>query len=223
MENTLRPADNRDVKKRGPCRLVLVVVPLLPAAGWRILYAEQYYRLYHETLHHYPEDAMEDIQYLELALKADFAPFANPLYALATIHDTTEWERYRNLFYMHVNLKLIYLYLTLGSKYDKMVAYFYNYPWKRQNLESLDTAEKIYRVAYGYWTDAQKWSAMAWAMQDIHLPARSRSGRMKTSACSPGPGLQADHRRAIGPAGKGPGGLPEDGPAHLLTPGMVAT
>ncbi len=157
--------------KKALLAALLVLVPLLPAAGWRILYAEQYYRLYHEKLHHYPEDTMEDIQYLELALKADFAPFANPLYALARINDTTEWERYRYLFYMHVNLKLIYLYLTLGSKYDKMVAYFYNYPWKRQNLESLDTAEKIYRVAYGYWADAQKWSAMAWDMQGIHLPA----------------------------------------------------
>jgi hypothetical protein len=156
--------------KRAVLAILLVVLPLLPATAWRILYAEQYYRLYHETLHHYPEDVIEDIQYLELALKADLAPFANPLYALATIHDTTEWARYRYLFYMHVNLKLIYLYLTLGSKYDKMVAYFYNYPWKQQNLESLATAEQIYKVAYGYWADAQKWSAMAWDMQAVHLP-----------------------------------------------------
>ena len=156
--------------KRAFLVLLLAAIPLLPAAGWRILYAEQYYKLYHEHLHHYPDDTMESIHYLELALKADFAPFANPLYALAVIHDTTEWERYRNLFYMHVNLKLIYLYLTLGSKYDKMVAYFYNYPWKRQNLESLATAEQVYKVAYGYWAEAQKWSALAWGMRDIHLP-----------------------------------------------------
>jgi len=169
MENTLLTADTGTVK-RAVLAFLLAMVPLLPAAAWRIQYAEQYYKLYHETLHHYPEDTMEDIQYLELALKADFAPFANPLYALATIHDTTEWERYRYLFYLHVNLKLIYLYLTLGAKYDKMVAYFYNYPWKRQNMESLDTAERIYKVAYGYWTQAQKWSAMAWDMRDIHLP-----------------------------------------------------
>ncbi len=156
--------------KKALLALLLLAIPLLPAAGWRILYAEQYYKLYHEQLHHYPDDVMEQIEYLELALKADFAPFANPLYALAVIHDQTEWERYRDLFYMHVNLKLIYLYLTLGSKYDKMVAYFYNYPWKRQNLESLDTAEKVYKVAYGYWTDALKWSALAWDMRDVHLP-----------------------------------------------------
>src|SRR5271157_4889274 len=167
MENTRGNADKRGVRK---VRLIplLLLIPVLSLSAWRILYAEEYYQLYHEHLHHYPDDTIEDIYYLETALKADFA---NPLYALAPIRDKVEWERYRDLFTMHVNLKLIACYLTLGNKYDKMVAYFYNYPWKRQNLESLDTAEKIYRVAYGYWTDAQKWSAMAWDMQDIHLPA----------------------------------------------------
>ena len=147
---------------------LLLLIPVLGASAWRILYAEEYYKLYHEHLHHYPDDTMEDIYYLETALKADFA---NPLYALAPIKDKDEWERYRDLFTMHLNLKLIACYLTLGNKYDKMVAYFYNYPWKRQNLESLDTAEKVYKVAYGYWTKAKEWSAKAWAMRDVHLDA----------------------------------------------------
>ena len=147
---------------------LLLLIPTLSVSAWRILYAEEYYKLYHEHLHHYPDDTMEDIYYLETALKADFA---NPLYALAPIKDKTEWARYRYLFTMHVNLKLIASYLTLGNKYDKMVAYFYNYPWKRQNLESLNTAEQVYKVAYGYWTKAKEWSARAWAMRDVHLDA----------------------------------------------------
>jgi hypothetical protein len=155
--------------KRALVLAVLILGVCLPATAWRILYAEQYYRLYHEHFYHYPDDTMESIHYLELALKSDFAPFANPLYAMATIRDRTEWERYRYLFYTHVNLKLIYLYLSLGSKYDKQVAYFYNYPWKRQNLESLETAEKVYRVAYGYWEKAREWSAKAWDMRSVHL------------------------------------------------------
>ena len=77
--------------------------------------------------------------------------------------------RYRSLFSMHVNLKLIYSYLTLGAKYDKQAAYFYNAPWKQQNLESLDLAEKVYRVAYGYWEKAMEWSAKAWAVRGTHL------------------------------------------------------
>lgn len=155
--------------KRALVLAVLILVVCMPATAWRILYAEQYYRLYHEHFYHYPDDTMESIHYLELALKSDFAPFANPLYALATIRDRTEWERYRYLFYTHINVKLIYLYLTLGSKYDKQVAYFFNYPWRRQNLESLETAEKVYRVAYGYWEKAREWSAKAWGMRSVHL------------------------------------------------------
>jgi hypothetical protein len=148
--------------------VLLLVIPLLSLSAWRILYAEEYYRLYHEHLHHYPDDTMEDIYYLETALKSDFA---NPLYALAPIKDKMEWERYRSLFSMHLNLKLIACYLTLGNKYDKMAAFFYNAPWKRQNLESLDTAEQVYKVAYRYWVKAKEWSAKAWVLRDIHLDA----------------------------------------------------
>lgn len=152
--------------KKALLALLLLSVPLLSVSAWRIMYAEQYYKLYHEHLYHYPDDTMEDIYYLESALKADFA---NPLYALAPIKDTTEWERYRDLFSMHVSLKLLYSFLSLGSKYDKMTAFFYNYPWKRQNLESLDKAEQAYKVAYGYWQKAKEWSAKAWAMRGTHL------------------------------------------------------
>ncbi len=145
---------------------MLFFMPLSSVSAWRILYKEQYYKLYHEQLHRYPEDTTESMFYLEQALKADFA---NPLYALAKVTDKTEWERYRHLFTMHVNLKLVYLSLTLGSKYDKMVAYFYNAPWKRQNLDSLKTAEQVYRSALGYWEEARKWSATAWGLRDVHL------------------------------------------------------
>jgi hypothetical protein len=167
MENNPGNADTSGVRKL-LLAAVLLVVPLLSLSAWRILYAEEYYQLYHEHLHHYPDDTMEDIYYLETALKADFA---NPLYALTPIKDKVEWERYRDLFSMHLNLKLISCYLTLGNKYDKMVAYFYNAPWKRQNLESLATAEQVYKVAYGYWTKAKEWSAKAWALRDVHLDA----------------------------------------------------
>jgi len=176
MENNLRYADTGGVRKACSPRRVLVplvsvllaLLPALNASAWRILYAEQFYKLYHEHLYHYPDDTMEDIYYLEQALKADFA---NPLYALAPVKDKTEWERYRDLFTMHVNLKLIAAYLTLGSKYDKQNAYFYNYPWKQQNLDSLALAEKAYRVAYGYWAKAKESSQKAWALRDVHLEA----------------------------------------------------
>jgi hypothetical protein len=153
--------------RRAPLLLAFLLLAPCLASAWRIQYKEQYYRLYHEHLHEYPADVEESMYYLEQALKADFA---NPLYALARISDKTEWERYRDLFLMHVNLRLVYLSLTLGAKFDKREAYFFNAPWKRQNLESLQTAEQVYRSALGYWAEARKWADQAWVLRDIHLP-----------------------------------------------------
>lgn len=126
--------------------------------AYKILYAEQFYKLYHQHFYQYPDDTMENIHYLGMALRSDFA---NPLNALATIENEKEWEKYRYLFYMHVNLRLVDSYLKLGMKYDKRNAYFYNYPWKFSNLDSLDTAEECYRYALNFWEDAIEWSEKA--------------------------------------------------------------
>jgi hypothetical protein len=121
-------------------------------------YKEQYYRLYHLHYIQYPDDTMENIYWLEKALKADFA---NPLYALALIEEEVQWEKYRSLFMMHINLKLIEQYLCLGNKWNKRNAYFYNAPWKEENLESLKTAEACFRTALYYWNDAALWAGRA--------------------------------------------------------------
>jgi len=146
-------------KAFGLCLLAAAAVLALgsapEASAYRILYAEQYYRLYHLHFYQYPDDSMENIYYLERALQADFA---NPLYALARVDTPDQWAQYRSLFKMHVNLKLVELYLTLGSKYDKQAAYFYNAPWRNQNLESLELAEQVYRLAVGYWEQARSWA-----------------------------------------------------------------
>lgn len=127
-----------------------------PLHAYKILYAEQYYKLFHTHFYQYPEDINENIYWLQEALKADFA---NPLNALADIKTKEEWERYRYLFKMHVNLKLTNLYLTLGSKYDKREAYFYNAPWKDENLKSLKIAEGYYKNASYYWDQAKEWES----------------------------------------------------------------
>ena len=124
------------------------------AHSYKILYAEQFYKLYHAHFYQYPEDYLENIYWLEQSLRSDFA---NPLNALAKIENKTEWRRYMNLFRMHVSLKLTELYLGLGSKYDKMDAYFYNYPWKQENLKSLRIAEESYNFARVYWKETLKW------------------------------------------------------------------
>jgi hypothetical protein len=121
-------------------------------SAYPVYYKEQFYKLYHEHYIQYPDDAIENIWYLEQAKKANFC---NPLYAMAKIEDTKDWDRYRLLLDMEIDLKLIEQHLALALQYDKRVAYFYNAPWKADNLESLKIAESAYRAALAYWPEAK--------------------------------------------------------------------
>lgn len=134
---------------------VFFTLVLCPVFAYRLWYAEQLYELYHRQLYQDSDAAMENIVWLEEALKA---PFSNPLYALAKIKNDTEWKHYRYLFKMHVNLLLVKQYLIFAYRYNKQVAYFYNAPWKEQNLESLETAEQLFEIALFYWEEAVVWS-----------------------------------------------------------------
>ena len=129
-----------------------LLVVALSASAYPVYYKEQYYKLFHTHYIQSPDDSIENIYWLELAKGADFC---NPLYALATITDQPHWERYRYLLDMHIDLMLIQQHLILGSKFDKQVAYFYNAPWKDENLDSLKTAESAYRTALLYWNEAK--------------------------------------------------------------------
>jgi hypothetical protein len=163
MEGTEKPADSKNIMKN-PSKSVLMVIGFLflfnnsALNAYIVQYKEQFFRLYHLHYVQYPDDTMENIHWLEEAVKADFA---NPLYAMARIENEIQWEKYRYLFMMHINLKLIEQYLFLGNKWNKRNAYFFNAPWKEQNLESLATAETCYRTALYYWNDAVAWAEKA--------------------------------------------------------------
>jgi hypothetical protein len=168
MERAGEIADTRNVMKvfyRSGVAALILLLSLFSAAtpaleGYIVTYKEQFYRLYHLHYIRYPNDSMENIYWLEQALKADFC---NPLYAEALIEDAVQWEKYRYLFMMHINLKLIEQYLFLGNEWNKRNAYFYNEPWREQNLKSLETAESCFRAALSYWKDAKEWAAKAQA------------------------------------------------------------
>ncbi|MBN1687288.1 MAG: hypothetical protein JW852_11570 [Spirochaetales bacterium] len=146
----------------------MLVLLLLPGNtyAYEVLYAEQFYRLYHTNFYTYPTDFNENIWYLQRAMRSDFA---NPLNALARIENTDQWERYRYLFYMQVNLELVKQYRLLAGEYDKRTAYFYNSPWKEQILESLVIAESYYHTALAYWEEALGWSAKAWSLHRLEI------------------------------------------------------
>ena len=138
--------------------LVLFVFAAESGFAKAITFKEQYYKLFHVHYQQYPDDVMENIYWLERAAAADFC---NPQYALSKINDKDDWEKYRFIFMMHINLKLTEQHLRLGRTWDKKKAYFYDAPWKEEYLRNLETAETCYKTALFYWNEAQNWAEKA--------------------------------------------------------------
>ena len=132
--------------------LVLFVFAAESGFAKAITFKEQYYKLFHAHYQQYPDDVMENIYWLERAAAADFC---NPQYALSKINDKDDWEKYRFIFMMHINLKLTEQHLRLGRTWDKKKAYFYDAPWKEEYLRNLETAETCYKTALFYWNEAK--------------------------------------------------------------------
>lgn len=138
--------------------LLLCINAVQPLFSYIVTYKEQYYRLFHVHYQQYPDDVMENIYWLEKAVEADFC---NPKYALSTIKDTTDWEKYRYIFMMHLNLKLIEQHMRLGSNFDKQSVYFYDAPLREQYLIDLQKAKTCYEAGLYYWKEAKLWAEKA--------------------------------------------------------------
>ena len=100
-----------------------------PVYAYVVKYKEDWYKLYHVHYQQYPDDCIENIYWLEKAVQADFC---NPLFVDIKITTEKEWEKYRYLFQMHINLKLIEQHLRAGRTFDKKCIYFYDAPWKEE-------------------------------------------------------------------------------------------
>ena len=148
--------------------IILALIYLQSSFSYFVTFKEQYYKLFHTHYQQYPDDVMENIYWLEKAVEADFC---NPQYALAKIQDEKEWEKYRYLFMMHINLKLIEQHMRLGRTWDKQVAYFYDAPWKEEYLRDLEKAESCYQAGLYYWEEAKLWAekASAGSFQFLYL------------------------------------------------------
>lgn len=143
-------------------RAIFVAIALIftvsPAFSYMVKYKEDYYKLFHVHYQQYPDDVMENIYWLEKAVQADFC---NPLYAGVKIDNEDDWEKYRYLFMMHINLKLIEQHLRLGRTYDKKTAKFYDAPWKDLYIENLKKAKSCYEAGLYYWQEAKLWAEKA--------------------------------------------------------------
>lgn len=161
MEYCTGNADTQIVKlnkKLFSLVLLLTIFSSMPTFSYYVMYKEQFYKLYHVHYQQYPEDVIENIYWLEKATKADFC---NPQCAMTKIKDKDEWEKYRYLFNMHLNLKLVEQHMRLGRIHDKSVAYFYDAPWKEEYLSELEMAERCYKTGLVYWKEAKLWSEKA--------------------------------------------------------------
>ena len=127
-------------------------------SAYMVKYKEDYYKLFHVHYQQYPDDVMENIYWLEQAVKADFC---NPLYANVKIDDEKDWEKYRYLFMMHINLKLIEQHMRLGRIYDKKTVKFYDALWKDIYIENLQKTLTCYQAGLYYWQEAKLWAEKA--------------------------------------------------------------
>lgn len=149
------------MKRLLPAFLILALFNFLvpqKASAYMVKYKEDYWKLFHVHYAQYPDDVMENIYWLEQAVKADFC---NPLYAPCKIDDEKDWEKYRYLFMMHINLKLIEQYMRLGRVYDKQVARFYDQPWSELYIENLKKSLSCYEAGLYYWEEACLWAEKA--------------------------------------------------------------
>jgi hypothetical protein len=162
MELHQKASDIKIVKRFSFLKTAVLIfsffIMTVPAHAYMVKYKEDFYRLYHVHYQQYPDDCIENIYWLEKAVQADFS---NPLYADTKITSEKEWEKYRYLYMMHLNLKLIEQHLRLGRTYDKKVAYFYDAPWKDQYLDNLNKAKSCYTAGLYYWKEAMLWAEKA--------------------------------------------------------------
>lgn len=131
-----------------------------------IIYAEQYYLLYVDGMTDNQIVIFRNIEYLQRALEAPFAPVVQ---ALTKITSQEQYIRYKFLFKMHVNLLIVKSYLQLGARFDKENIYFYNYLYKEMIIESLQYAKYFYSCVFYYFDEAKKYQKEAERFQKYRI------------------------------------------------------
>lgn len=126
-------------------------------------YVEDYYLLYGLKMYYNENTLRKNIDMLKTALNSKFR---HPSHSLIKIETEDEYQKYRRLMYMHINLLIMRSYMRIASRYDKQKVYFYNADFAKEINESLDTADKLYNEAVPYWNKARDYAEKA---SDIKL------------------------------------------------------
>ncbi|WP_232535960.1 hypothetical protein [Borrelia sp. A-FGy1] len=120
-------------------------------ASSKFFYAEQWYVIFNAQMKRKPQNFTRNIFFLKNALKF---PFGNPKYSLTKVETKEEWDKYKLLFKMHVNLLLVKQHLYLGDLFDTRYVYFYKTSKRDGILENLNKATNFYKIASSYYTKA---------------------------------------------------------------------
>ena len=124
----------------------------------KLIYAEQYYRLYEENLYTYPKSYRRNIYWLEKAIKY---PHIHPIQAIFIVKTKEEYEKYKALFKMHINYLLTKNYMGWAWQYNKQDVVFYNLYWAKELEKSFNIAIEYYKLAKHYWDKTKEWSDYA--------------------------------------------------------------
>lgn len=114
-------------------------------------YLEDYYELYGMKQYYNENSLRKNVERLKTALKCKFR---HPSQALVKINTESEYLKYRNLMFMHINILIMRNYLKIAARYDKRKIYFYSLDFAREISESLDIAKKNYNEALPFWERA---------------------------------------------------------------------
>lgn len=116
-------------------------------------YVEDFYRLY-GMQQYYDENSLRmNIMRLQTALKCRFR---HPSEALVKTDSVKEYEKYRKLMFMHINILIMRNHLKIGMRYDMVKIRFYSGSFAEEINDSLNTAEKFYKDALPYWKRAKQ-------------------------------------------------------------------
>ncbi|WNY63219.1 hypothetical protein RAC47_03990 [Borreliella carolinensis] len=145
--------------------LLLVAVAKVNASS-KFYYAEQWYVIFNSQMKKKPENYKKNIFFLQKALKY---PFGNPKYSLTKIETKKQWEKYKLLFKMHVNLLLVKQNLYLGDLFDTRNLYFFKTPEKNGIILNLEKSKKLYKMAINYYNEALKYHKKLENYQSVKL------------------------------------------------------
>ncbi len=123
---------------------------------------EDFYELYGLSHSYDAADIKESIYFLHQAL---LHKFRHPSRSLCKIKTKTQFHKYRLLLFMHINKKIMRMFLRLGSQYDKRKLYYHN-------LDFADDLEHSFLIARSYYKQARPFwqKAMVYARQAYQYP-----------------------------------------------------